>query len=103
MIAVAVEAVESEGGSRTIPDQPLEAGAVGGLDANAGVQTEPTAVIPGEHVFNALKGFSACRMVRKEPSTARGLRVRGTNHTQRWCVQSRCLLDSGGSGPEMSR
>jgi len=32
-------------------DQSFEAGAVGGLDTDAGIETEPTPVIPGEHIF----------------------------------------------------
>jgi hypothetical protein len=35
-------------------DEPLEAGAVGGLDTDAGVQAEPTAVIPGQHVLGVV-------------------------------------------------
>ena len=36
-----MEPVEGEGGPGTIPDQPLKAFAVGGLDADAGIETEP--------------------------------------------------------------
>jgi hypothetical protein len=46
-----MKAVESEGGPGTIPDQPFEAGAVGGLDADTPIQTESTPVIPGQHVL----------------------------------------------------
>ena len=40
-VADEVESVESKGPSGTIANQPLEAGPVGGLDADAGVQAEP--------------------------------------------------------------
>jgi hypothetical protein len=50
-VADQVEAVEGERGSGAVADQPLEAVAVGGLDANAGVQAESTTVIPAEHVL----------------------------------------------------
>jgi hypothetical protein len=46
-----VESAECEEGPGTIPNEPLEAFAVGGLDPDAGVQTEPSAVIPSAHVF----------------------------------------------------
>ena len=46
-----VEAVEGEGRPSTIPDEPLEAFAVGGLDADAGVQAKAAPVIPAEHVL----------------------------------------------------
>jgi hypothetical protein len=36
-----MEPVEGEGGPGTIPDQPLKAFAVGGLDPDAGIETEP--------------------------------------------------------------
>jgi len=51
-----MKAVEGKGRPSTIPDEPLEARPVGGLDADAGVQTEPATVIPGEHVLG-LVGF----------------------------------------------
>jgi hypothetical protein len=41
-----VEPVECKGRPGTIPDQPFQALPVGGLDTDAGVETEPTAVIP---------------------------------------------------------
>ena len=43
-VADQVEAVEGEGTPRTIPNQSLQPSTVGGLDADAGVQTEPTAM-----------------------------------------------------------
>jgi hypothetical protein len=46
-----VEVVESEGGPGTIPDQSFEARAVGGLNPDAPVHTEPSAVIPVEHIL----------------------------------------------------
>jgi hypothetical protein len=49
-----VETFESEGGPGAIADQPFEAGPVGGLDADAGVEAEPAAVIPGEHVLDVV-------------------------------------------------
>ena len=49
-----VEPVEGKGGPGTIPDQALEADSVGGLDADVGVETEPTAVIPAEHVLGVV-------------------------------------------------
>jgi hypothetical protein len=49
-----VESVEGEGWSRTIADQALEPLTVGGLDANASIQTEPSAVIPRQHVFGVV-------------------------------------------------
>jgi hypothetical protein len=37
------------GRTSAVADETLQAGAVGGRDADAGVQAEPTAVIPGQH------------------------------------------------------
>jgi hypothetical protein len=51
-----VETVESERGPRTVADQPLEAFAVGGLDADAPIQTEPASVLPGQHILGVV-GF----------------------------------------------
>jgi hypothetical protein len=51
-----VESAECEEGPGTIPNEPLEAVAVGGLDADAGVQAEPATVLPGQHVLG-LVGF----------------------------------------------
>lgn len=45
-----VEAVERERRPCTVSDEAFQSGAVGGLDADAGVEAEPAAVIPGEHV-----------------------------------------------------
>ncbi|MCJ7630600.1 MAG: hypothetical protein MUO50_19670 [Longimicrobiales bacterium] len=36
-----VESFEGEGGSGTVADEAFEPGAVGGLDADAGIKTEP--------------------------------------------------------------
>ena len=41
-----VEAVEGEGAPRAVANEAFEAGTVGGLDADAGVEAEPTAVVP---------------------------------------------------------
>ena len=46
-----VKTVESERGPRTVADQPFEAGAVGGLDPDAGVEAEAATVLPVEHVL----------------------------------------------------
>lgn len=46
-----VESIESERRPGAIPDEPFEASSVGGLDADAGVEAKPAAVIPGQHVF----------------------------------------------------
>jgi hypothetical protein len=50
-VADQVESVEGEGGPGAVSDEPLEAGAVRGLDADAGVEAEPATVIPAEHVL----------------------------------------------------
>ena len=49
-----VESVESEGRPGTIPNEPFEAGPVGGLDADAGVQAKAATVIPGQHVLGVV-------------------------------------------------
>jgi hypothetical protein len=46
-----VEAVEGEGPPCTVADEPFQSLSVGRLDTDAGVQTEPTAVIPGEQIL----------------------------------------------------
>ena len=46
-----VEAIEGKRWPRTIPDEAFESGPVGGLDADAPIQTEPTAVVPVEHIL----------------------------------------------------
>jgi len=51
-----VEAVEGEGRSGTVAYEPLEAGAIGGLDPDAGVEAESAAVLPVEHI-PGLVGF----------------------------------------------
>jgi hypothetical protein len=63
-----MEAFEGEGPPGTIADQALESGPVGSLDANAGVEAEPTAVIPGEHILGVV-GFqeSVADHVAKDP------------------------------------
>ena len=53
-VADQVEAVEGEGGPGTIPDEPLEACAVGSLDTDAAVEAEPAPVIPAEHVLGVV-------------------------------------------------
>ena len=45
-----VETLEGEGRPGTIPDQTFEAGAVGGLDADGGIEAKAAPVVPGEHV-----------------------------------------------------
>jgi len=49
-VANEVEAAKGERGPGAISDQALEAGAVGGLDTDRGVEAKSTAVVPGEHV-----------------------------------------------------
>ena len=61
-VADQVEAFEGEGGPGAVANESFEAGAVCGLDTNAGVETETAAVIPGEHILG-LVGF-------QEPVTA---------------------------------
>jgi hypothetical protein len=51
-----MEAFESEGRPGAVTDQPLEAGAVGGLDTDAGVEAKTATVIPGEHILGVV-GF----------------------------------------------
>jgi len=51
-----VESVEREGGPGTIPDKPLQAGPVGGLDADAPVQAQPAPMLPGQHILGVV-GF----------------------------------------------
>jgi hypothetical protein len=46
-----VEPFEGEGWPGTVTDQPLQSFAVCGLDTDTGVQAEPAAVIPRQHVF----------------------------------------------------
>ena len=46
-----VEPVEGEGRPGTISNEPLEARSVGSLDTDAGIEAEPAAVIPAEHVL----------------------------------------------------
>jgi hypothetical protein len=45
-----VEPVEREGRPGTVSDEALEAVAVVPLDADRGVDAEPTRTLPGEHV-----------------------------------------------------
>jgi hypothetical protein len=49
-----VESVEGEGRPSTVADEAFQSGAVGSLDTNAGVQAEPTAVIPDQHVLGVV-------------------------------------------------
>ena len=51
-----VEPVEGERTPGTVADEALQTGAVGGLDADAGVQAKAAAVIPREHIL-CLMGF----------------------------------------------
>jgi hypothetical protein len=51
-----METVESEGRSGTIPKQPFQSLPVASLDTHAGVQAEPTTVIPCEHTLSVV-GF----------------------------------------------
>jgi hypothetical protein len=51
-----VEAVEGKRRPGTVANEALQSGPVGGLDADACIQTEPAAVIPGEHILG-LVGF----------------------------------------------
>ena len=46
-----VESVQGEGTPGTIPDEAFEAGAVGGLDADAGIEAEPRRPSPLEDPF----------------------------------------------------
>lgn len=46
-----MKAGEGERRPGTVANEALEAGSVGGLDADAGVEAEPTNVIPGEHIL----------------------------------------------------
>jgi hypothetical protein len=65
-----MEAFEGEGSPGTIADQALESGPVGGLDADAGVQTEPTPVIPAKHVLGlvGVEESVACKMAEHSAS-----------------------------------
>lgn len=56
MAADEVETAQSEGGPSTVANEAFEAGAVVGLDPDRGVEAEPTAVVPGEHVLRVV-GF----------------------------------------------
>ena len=55
-VADEVEAFESEGRPGAITNQPFEPLSVLSFDADAGIEAEPTAVIPGEHVLGVV-GF----------------------------------------------
>jgi hypothetical protein len=50
-----VEPFESEGRPGTIANEPLEPLSVGGLDTDAGVQAESTAMIPAEHILSVVE------------------------------------------------
>jgi hypothetical protein len=50
-VADQVEAVEGEGGPGAVSDELLEAGAVGSLDTDTGVQAKAAPVIPGQHIL----------------------------------------------------
>jgi hypothetical protein len=51
-----VEAVEGKRRPGTVANEALQSGPVGGLDADARIQTEPAAVIPGEHITGGAEG-----------------------------------------------
>jgi len=78
-----VEPVEGKGRSCTVADEPLEAGAVGGLDADVGVQAEAATVIPGQHVL-CLVGLqkALAPKVRQHPFSHRVLEVLPDNPVQ---------------------
>ena len=69
-----MEAFEGEGSPGTIADQALESDPVGGLDPNAGVEAEPTTVIPAEHVLSVV-GFqeAVAAKVAEDPASDRVL------------------------------
>jgi hypothetical protein len=50
-VADEMEAIEGKRWPGAIPDEPLEPVTVGGLDTDAGVEAEPAAVVPCEHVL----------------------------------------------------
>ena len=69
-----MEPLDREGRPGAVPDQALKAGAVGGLDADTGVQAEPAAVVPREHILGFVglqEGVTA--KVTKDPSSDRVL------------------------------
>jgi hypothetical protein len=49
-----VETVKSEGGPGAIPNEPFQSLSVGSLDTDAGMEAEPAAVIPAEHVLGVV-------------------------------------------------
>jgi hypothetical protein len=53
-VADQAESVEGEGRPGAVANEPLEAGTVGRLDTDAGVQAEPAAMVPTEHVVGLL-------------------------------------------------
>jgi hypothetical protein len=75
-VAYEMEPLECERGSGAVAEEPFEAGAVGGLDTNAPVQAEPTAVIPAEHVLGlvGLQEAVAAKMS-EDPGADRVLEV----------------------------
>ena len=50
-----VESVEGEGWPGTVSGEAFEANAVGGFNADAGIEAEPAYVIPGEHVLGVVE------------------------------------------------
>ena len=54
MAADQLEALEGERGPRAVADEAFESRAIVGLDADRGVEAEPSAVIPAEHVFGVM-------------------------------------------------
>ena len=71
-----VESVESKGRPGTIPNEPLQAGAVGGFDADAPIEAEPAAVIPAPHILGFV-GFqqAVAAEVAEHPFSHRMLEV----------------------------
>jgi hypothetical protein len=68
-----MEPFESEGRSRTIPDQPLEALPVGSLDTDAPIEAKPAAVIPAEHVLGVVGIQEGVATKVTEHSTSHGV------------------------------
>jgi hypothetical protein len=63
-------AVESEGRPSAIPNEAFEAGAVGSLDTDTGIEAEPPTVIPGEHILGLVAFQEAMALKRpQDPGT----------------------------------
>jgi hypothetical protein len=65
-----VKAFEGKRGPGTVPNEPLQSGPVGGLDADARIQADAATVIPGQHVlgFVGLQEAVAGKMAENSPS-----------------------------------